>query len=608
MNELRSIKAGVFSGDPSKIASVDVDQPITNIETTCCAYYVEPYGESARTALDNGDKDASAVYVFLQAICSFNPRFDTPEEPFGPMVQSEGKRSCVPFDLTPVDVSAIREIVSVSKDPILLARLFDVLWIYEKNHEACAKAAEYYLAIAEDNIDEDIWIYSVLHFQRAISLAANLGRKKELYQSATKRLQEIIEEKSNCSSDFLCCQLMGLLIRFRCGDYSKFADIAAGIAQRAEREGDYRRTMGYWEVGAELYRLAKDEQKEINALLAAGEALVKKAELRTQGEKKSFMAAATILRQGIEALMRAKAAPKRVKELRILLSEYQLRSKEEYQYFSSETIDLSDAVNSAREQVMSESFPVALTNFILGIPLIDLEKSREQVVEMVKGSPFFYLFSKVLVDEKARPIAKMDGFPSDESKESNRLDAEMFSLLRTHAQVYAVGYINPARIQILNDHHPAFGDLLFLVRNNPFVPPGHQETFLRGLHAGFHGDWVVASHLLVPQIENSMRYVLESQGIDVSNMKSDGTQPVKVFGGLFDLKETVEIFGEELCFTLRGCLIEKAGFDLRNKIAHGFASDEDCYSSASQYIWWLVLRFCLFPLIPSIMKTKEADS
>jgi hypothetical protein len=48
-----------------------------------------------------------------------------------------------------------------------------------------------------------------------------------------------------------------------------------------------------------------------------------------------------------------------------------------------------------------------------------------------------------------------------------------------------------------------------------------------------------------------------------------------------------------LHFELRGHLIEKTGFDFRNKVAHGFVSENDCYSAAALAVWWLVLRLCL---------------
>jgi hypothetical protein len=107
------------------------------------------------------------------------------------------------------------------------------------------------------------------------------------------------------------------------------------------------------------------------------------------------------------------------------------------------------------------------------------------------------------------------------------------------------------------------------------------------------------THLLTPQIENSLRYVLESHRVDVSNLMSDGTQPVKVLGAIFGMAETKQIFGEPLCFELRGCLIEKTGFDFRNRVADGFVHEGECYTTACVTVWWLVLRICLTPIFPN---------
>lgn len=52
-----------------------------------------------------------------------------------------------------------------------------------------------------------------------------------------------------------------------------------------------------------------------------------------------------------------------------------------------------------------------------------------------------------------------------------------------------------------------------------------------------------SASILVPQIANSLRYALQSQGVDVSKLLSDGTQPVKVLDALFGMTRRKEIFG-----------------------------------------------------------------
>jgi hypothetical protein len=160
-----------------------------------------------------------------------------------------------------------------------------------------------------------------------------------------------------------------------------------------------------------------------------------------------------------------------------------------------------------------------------------------------------------------------------------------------------VAFIEPARRQIWTQHLPSEEDFDFLVTENPFVPPGHEGIFRRGIYHGLQGDLLLSSHLLAPQVENSIRYILEQRGIDVSNLLSDLTQPVKLLGPLLDLPETKRIFGASLWFEFRGILIEKTGYSFRNRVAHGFVGETECYGSESLNLWWLVLRLCYMLLV-----------
>jgi hypothetical protein len=172
----------------------------------------------------------------------------------------------------------------------------------------------------------------------------------------------------------------------------------------------------------------------------------------------------------------------------------------------------------------------------------------------------------------------------------------MFRNMQLNFQLRAEGFIEPCRQIIYSEHRPSLNDLLFLVSDNPFIPQGHEEIFLRGIHAGFKGDFIVASHLLVPQIEESIRHVLRLNGFVTSNLHSDMTQNEKLSGALLSRKETIDIFGEDLVFELRGLMLENSCFAFRNKLAHGFISSNECYSVAAYNLWWLVIRLCAYPI------------
>ena len=604
-----STPENVFKGDATQLAGIDIDSPLSKVKTPTCEYYSEAYGQVAKEAEEKAETQKAAVYRFLQVIVGFHPSFDTPSQPFVPWWQMEGKRSLIPSDLSAADIEVVRALSKQTADAALRARLHDVLWELKNDHVAGAEAAGCYAAAAEKlNVAGD-WTFAVTSFKRALYLASRFGRNKPLFEDTAKTLVAAAKRAATSGDTFHCCQLMRLMLPAGIGEPSEFAAIAASIANAANASGDTRKAKAYWEVEAEWQRRTKDAAAEKKAWLAAAEAGVTEAESRAQGKGASFMAAASLMGKAIEELRQAGAAKERIAELRRSMNEWQELSLAEFQTFST-GMDISQLVIGARDHVKGSDFPTAALKLAFGQELSDPKSLKDEVVNAAKEAPLTYLMGAAIVDSQGRTTAKKESLFNLKGEAAElALEAEAFShATRFHWPLRVDGFIEPAREQILNDHKPTFQDLFFIVRNNPFIPPGHEGIFLRGLHAGFHGDFAVATHLLTPQIENSLRYVLESHGVDVSNLMSDGTQPVKVLGAIFGMAETKQIFGEPLCFELRGCLIEKTGFDFRNRIAHGFAHEGECYSTAGVTVWWLALRICLMPIFQTIAERQQAAS
>jgi hypothetical protein len=52
-----------------------------------------------------------------------------------------------------------------------------------------------------------------------------------------------------------------------------------------------------------------------------------------------------------------------------------------------------------------------------------------------------------------------------------------------------------------------------------------------------------------------------------------------------------------LAFELQAVFCDSAGPNLRNALAHGLLDDDDMFSVASVYAWWLTLRLIMLPLM-----------
>jgi hypothetical protein len=599
----------VFKGDIGDVESVDLDAPLRIERARVCDYYITSYGKAGKEAEERGDEKASYFYKFLNVLTSFHPDFGDPTTPYRPLWIMDGERSLVPNDLHASDYLVIRELAVRVKDPALRARLYDLLWIEEHNYLDCREAVASYLESAKNLDANDDWTFAVTQYLRGLQLASKMGRNQDSFQAISRELVDAISGTRNSEEGYRTAQFLHVAIEFRCGDPHELAEIAKQIGDRSAEVSDHRKAQSYWELEASLLRGKGNIELAQEAERRAAEALVVDAAERAAGPNGSFLAAASILKEGIEALRRAMGPKERIAELKVRLAEYQRNSRSEMQSFET-SVDISKIVEGAIDHVKGRNFLEALQRFTLGPSLIDVDQLREEVIQNAKDFPMQHLFGGSVVDDEGRSTVEL---PTLFHLEGEAAGTAIEALMFAHAANFIWGirtssFIDPARVQILNDHHPSLRTLAFLVRNNPFVPPGHEGVFLRGVHAGFHGDFLVAAHLLIPQIENSIRHILTGNEVDVSNLMSDGTQPVKILGPLFDLEETKAIFGDSLCFELRGLLIQKTGYDFRNRIAHGFVSEGECYGPAAVTLWWLALRLCLTPLLPRAAELATESS
>lgn len=597
----------IFAGQISDIDDVSIDKPIETSEVRDCVYYSTSYRQAAEFAKANGDEAAVSVYELLSAVCSFFPKYDDQVQPYGPLAQINGRRSALPDDLTDTDLRALKVISTKTNDPSLKARILDVLWLKKKDTIACSQSVAEYLKAAEELDSKDNWVYAVKYRKRALQLSGKLGYDKNLYKETIGNVCEAIRTGNHGNTGFRTAQLMQVLQGFRgSGNHAEeFGALARSIAQQANKNSNPYLARAYWEIAADWFKTAGKQDEEREARIMVGECYVSEAEARMSNDSNGALAAAAMLRDGIEALRRAGADKERIQKLRENLSVIQEQSVKQMKPISAQ-VDISELVKRAKEHVHKDDFLTAILHFAFGRPLSKPDVVKKEVLELARKFPLSHLMSASQVDEKGRVIAIKGSMLSDKDVQETATEAEMFAhASKYHWSMRAVSFIEPGREQIENDHHPSFEDLFIIVRNNPFVPPGHEEIFLRGLYFGFNGDYVTSSHLLVPQIENSIRHVLETKGVDVSNLMSDGTQPLKILGSVLAMEETKAIFGSDMIFELRGLLIEKTGFDFRNRICHGFSSSIECNSAPGALVWWIVLRLCLSPIFNSMPKENR---
>lgn len=178
-------------------------------------------------------------------------------------------------------------------------------------------------------------------------------------------------------------------------------------------------------------------------------------------------------------------------------------------------------------------------------------------------------------------------------------EAAITGFMEQHAQFHRFGavhgYIAPALRQLLSEHEIDKSIIEELVSDSALVPEDRRAPFVTALLAGFHWDFSTALHILIPQVENSLRHVLKEHGIVPTNVDANGIEEVWSYERILKHEATTQILGKDFVYELRSLLVERLGPNLRHLLAHGLLSPNALNSESAFYLWWVLLRLLALP-------------
>lgn len=590
--------------------SCDWQQVIEHSEQKECDIYSRLFFEKARKAEEAGNTKAKEVFALLGGIASLMFTLDNKESPFSPVVVWHDRRSLIVDDLTDEQLNVLAEIAPEVKDPEMRARLADVIWIRTRNYHIAGLAVDAYLESATILEHPEKWVQCARRIERALQLAAALGKNNQYFPKVIQYIEHLLDRYRGEDPSFLSAEMMELLLEQRQGEPDKYASYAEKAAKRAEQENNWHKARTYWEIWGRCLALTGDASRRFAGLEAAAETYLREAEAAAIGSNPRYMATAWNIQSAIEILRKIPGKRERIQELRLLLLDYQQKSMKEMGKIEA-SFDVTELQEKGRGHVKGKRLQEALFSLAFIAPVPRVEALRKLVVELAKQFPFQALLSVVAVNDSGKTMGYRPSIMSDEPDDAEKaIRTEMFRQATLFRLTHTLGYVEPAKEQINLEHNIRLRDLLPFVANNPFVPPGREMIYARGLLAGLSGDMLVAAHLLVPQLENSIRHLLIRQGHILSNLDDNGIQDEfdlnRIFYDFWD--KLVDFFGEDMAFDLRGLLIERFGANLRNEEAHGLMDYDSFFSPQISYMWWLTLRLCCSVLVASSTQDDQQQN
>ena len=350
--------------------------------------------------------------------------------------------------------------------------------------------------------------------------------------------------------------------------------------------------------------------------MLAAETYVQVAEDALKRKPPSYLLASTYMQEAVEAFRRVRgtqeepiAAKERAEEVHKLLLQYQEESHKELVTIYSERVDIRNEVEQAKAQVTGKEFQDALFSLALLVAPTPVSDLRQEVQQMARDYVASHLFPVVMMNEKGKVVAQQPGsvLSSDPKEAEAATRFEMYRNAVLYQTWHTQAFIDPAREQINLEHSVRVNDLLPIVSHSPFVPPGREYLFAKGLYAGLTGDFFTSTHILIPQIENSVRYLLWKRGVITSGLDDRGIQNEHNLNSTLYRPEITSIFDENTLFDLKGLLVEHSGSNLRNRMAHGLINDDEFLNPLMSYLWWLTLRLCCLPILIHQQKVEQSD-
>jgi hypothetical protein len=596
------LKLHIPDASPGRVRSLEIDAIIGKADPPVVGWFEFPISERLREIREEGSSEDEALLALLHIVLGFVLHVDQSKSPFGPkIVMTDGSRTPLPEDLSDEHFEALAAIRIVVQNIELKARLSDVLWQRkDRNVDDAIAAITAYLACAE--APSISWVDRIQRMKRAFQLAISLGRgAPDSYAEVERKLLSGVRE-IDADATYYAERLLRLLLRTeRIEDERReFAALALRGAERAMREGDPNRAHAYYSTAAKWFDRLNSSDEAKNARIQAAETTVANALSQPQ-----TIARAGVLADAVKELRNAGAPQHRIDEVRRILDDLQRESLSDMAVISA-PIDVTEQARHVRTIAKGLPFTEALRRLGLLFSVPAIANLRTEALDLLRKYPLSQGLGGRQLGAGGRVTGVAAPLIGNESNEE-ALASRMRDGSNRYWQIAVVGCVLPFLEQTTLEHAPSVEDFLDFVAPKPFVPPGRETMFSLGLRTGFYGEWFESAHILVPQLENALRWLLESAGEIVYGQHPSGIQDYLGLEQILSHPKTIQILGEDIVFDLTGLLTDRIGANLRNRLAHGLLEWTSADINHAVYLWWLVLHL-LFQLRYTDARQSRAPS
>ncbi|WP_165773102.1 DUF4209 domain-containing protein [Conservatibacter flavescens] len=554
---------------------------IESINTDISAY-TDPY-ELMHYFFRN--KEKHAIYQLLANVCSYQINADAAS------LSDSLSKGVLSNDLKDEDIALLDNIIVLLKHKELKAKIYHLLYLNRNIRKISdlTQAMECYFV---DLSDDDSFYFS-LEKLSLILLLGNLIRQTShvSYINSKELLVRLLQEnKDNNPSNAL--NILHIINKRRVESKNNVILWAEEISDSLISKKEYlQATLSLGIALDNLHSSKKEKISNINRIIAD-------CYIKTARTDKGFRAAHFLL-SAINTLAKIKDTRQERLELYEEMRDYQIESILDLELVETKPVNITP-LHQRVEAVLNNSkdwFDMLFRTACCIANIAKFDELKQQTISEGQSLSDILFGNRVYIDHDGMStavgdvpsIADLGNIPEQEKQ---RLWSKIIERMKIHHQISCVSIVKA--IDILNiTYSISYAEILSLCTNNPFIPQGHEEFFAKGIYNGLKGDFLTANHLLVPQIENSLRHLLKLRAEEPTTLHGNNEQERDGLSSLLDNTEIIEMLGIDGVIHIRTILLDKRYPSLRHSIAHGFVDSNLFLGTGSIYMWWLILRFVM---------------
>lgn len=463
----------------------------------------------------NGNLKASKIFYLLRNACSMTLKPESLNEPYEAGCIAGDCTSAILEDFTEQDLEFFESILDEITDCRLKSRIADILWILKipKNINFLEIAVNEYSKISLE--PKSLNQFKIDAFERAIRLSRLSEITKNQY---AKILNKILKcsNKAEPTNRYYCLR-MSYLLDIAKLDKKRQPSIAEKLENFADtftEEEEFRAAIDYYQESQKWYKKLKNSRKIAEIALKIANILIEKTKVSDSISSKIDLEQALKELRGVPAKDRnGLGINQKIDEIRKLMGQNNHVIGSEMSLITTDKIDISRYQNNAKLAVKGKQLSEAvlcLANITANPLYENIKKSSEN---LLKKSLFLNFITQIYVDADGRKLSQI-------TTKDDRLKHEMYQQYHIHVELAVDCSILPAFWQILEEHRVSMRFIYDICRNSSVVPAGRADIWAQGLYYGFDRDFLVSSHLLIPQIEHLARILLQKKSLRLLSMNT----------------------------------------------------------------------------------------